>query len=81
MRVFNQTRILDRAPARLKRRQLRELVAVGKHGNIRNAARSMSIPHPATTTMIHDLDPDFEMKLFERVSRPLKKSLANRLGL
>ncbi len=63
------TRIVDRALTRLKLRQLRLLVAVGTHGNIQNAARSLGISQPAATKMIQDLELDFEVKLFDRTNR------------
>lgn len=62
-------RIVDRALTRLKLRQLRLLVAVGTHGNIQNAARSLGISQPAATKMIQDLELDFEVKLFDRTNR------------
>jgi DNA-binding transcriptional LysR family regulator len=62
-------RIVDRALTRLKLRQLRLLVAVGTHGNIQNAARSLGISQPAATKMIQDLEIDFEVKLFDRTNR------------
>lgn len=54
---------------RLKLRQLRLLVAVGRHGNIQNAARELGISQPAATKMIQDLELDFEVILFERTNR------------
>lgn len=63
------TRIVERALTRLKLRQLRLLVAVGRHGSIQNAARELSISQPAATKMIQDLELDFEVKLFERTNR------------
>lgn len=63
------SRIVDRALTRLKLRQLRLLVAVGTHGNIQNAARSLGISQPAATKMIQDLELDFEVKLFDRTNR------------
>lgn len=63
------SRIVDRAITRLKLRQLRLLLAVGRHGNIQNAAREMNISQPAATKMIQDLELDFEVKLFERTNR------------
>ncbi len=62
-------RIVERALTRLKLRQLRLLVAVGTHGNIQNAARSLGISQPAATKMIQDLELDFEVKLFDRTNR------------
>lgn len=62
-------RIVDRALTRLKLRQLRLLVAVGTHGNIQNAARSLGVSQPAATKMIQDLELDFEVKLFDRTNR------------
>ncbi|MBP5857469.1 LysR family transcriptional regulator [Marivibrio halodurans] len=63
------TRIVERALTRLKLRQLRLLVAVGKHGSIQNAARDLGVSQPAATKMIQDLEFDFEVKLFERTNR------------
>jgi molybdate transport repressor ModE-like protein len=63
------SRIVDRALTRLKLRQLRLLVAVGTHGSIQNAARTLGISQPAATKMIQDLELDFEVKLFERNNR------------
>lgn len=67
--IDRHARIVDRALTRLKLRQLRLLVAVGTHGNIQNAARSLSISQPAATKMIQDLELDFEVKLFDRTNR------------
>lgn len=67
--VTRHTRIVDRALTRLKLRQLRLLVAVGRQGNIQNAARELGISQPAATKMIQDLEIDFEVKLFERTNR------------
>jgi DNA-binding transcriptional LysR family regulator len=63
------TRIVERALTRLKFRQLRLLVAVGKHGSIQHAARDLNISQPAATKMIQDLELDFEVKLFDRTNR------------
>lgn len=63
------TRIVERALTRLKLRQLRLLVAVGRHGSIQNAARELGISQPAATKMIQDLEIDFEVKLFDRTNR------------
>ncbi|MEM1007067.1 MAG: LysR family transcriptional regulator [Pseudomonadota bacterium] len=67
--IGRHSRILDRALTRLKLRQLRLLVAVGEHGNIQNAARTLGISQPAATKMIQDLELDFEVKLFNRTNR------------
>jgi len=63
------SRIFNRALTRLKLRQLRLLVAVGRHGNIQNAARELGVSQPAATKMIQDLELDFEVKLFQRTNR------------
>jgi DNA-binding transcriptional LysR family regulator len=63
------SRIVDRALTRLKLKQLRLLVAVGKHGNIQAAARELHVSQPAATKMIQELELDFEVKLFERTNR------------
>lgn len=62
-------RILDRVATRLKLKQLRLLVAVGKHGNIQYAARELNVSQPSATKMIQDLELDFEVQLFERTNR------------
>jgi DNA-binding transcriptional LysR family regulator len=63
------TRIVERVLTRLKLKQLRLLVAVGKHRSIQNAAAEMNISQPAATKMIKDLELDFEVQLFERTNR------------
>lgn len=67
--MTRHTRIVDRAITRLKLRQLRLLVGVGKYGSIQNAARELQVSQPAATKMIQDLEIDFEVKLFERTNR------------
>lgn len=67
--VAKHSRIVDRALTRLKLRQLRLLVAVGRHGSIQNAARELGVSQPAATKMIQDLELDFEVKLFQRTNR------------
>ena len=62
--MTRHTRIVERALTRL-----RLLVAVGKHGNILNAAKELSVSQPAATKMIQDLELDFEVKLFDRTNR------------
>lgn len=63
------SRIVDHVLTRLKLRQLRLLVAVGRHGSIQHAARELTVSQPAATKMIQDLELDFEVKLFERTNR------------
>lgn len=63
------SRILDRALTRLKLRQLRLLIAVGRHGSLQNAARELGVSQPAATKMIQDLELDFEVRLFRRTNR------------
>jgi DNA-binding transcriptional LysR family regulator len=63
------SRIIDRVVTRLKFKQLRLLIAVGKHRNIQNAARELNVSQPAATKMIKDLELDFEVQLFERTNR------------
>lgn len=67
--VTRHSRIVDRALTRLKLRQLRLLIAVGRHGSLQNAAREIGISQPAATKMIQDLELDFEVKLFQRTNR------------
>ncbi|MBG6163324.1 DNA-binding transcriptional LysR family regulator [Labrenzia sp. EL_195] len=62
-------RIVERVLTRLKLKQLRLLVAVGKHKNIQNAARELNVSQPAATKMIKDLELDFEVQLFDRTNR------------
>jgi DNA-binding transcriptional LysR family regulator len=62
-------RIVERVLTRLKLKQLRLLVAVGKHNNIQNAARELNVSQPAATKMIKDLELDFEVQLFDRTNR------------
>jgi DNA-binding transcriptional LysR family regulator len=63
------TKITERAIARLKLKQLRLLIAVGAHCNIRNAAREVNISQPAATMILKELELDFEVILFERGNR------------
>jgi len=67
--VTGHARIVDRVTTRLKLKQLRLLVAVGKHHNIQNAARELNVSQPSATKMIKDLELDFEVQLFERTNR------------
>lgn len=67
--ISGHARIIDRVTTRLKLKQLRLLVAVGKHGNIQYAARELNVSQPSATKMIKDLELDFEVQLFERTNR------------
>ena len=67
--VKKHSPILVRAATRLKLKQLRVLVAVGRHGNIRAAAQELLISQPSATKMIKELESDFEVQLFERNNR------------
>ncbi|SEO96113.1 DNA-binding transcriptional regulator, LysR family [Salinihabitans flavidus] len=67
--ALRHSRIVERVLTRLKLKQLRLLVAVGKHRNIQNAARELNVSQPAATKMIKDLELDFEVRLFERTNR------------
>ncbi|TFL19052.1 LysR substrate-binding domain-containing protein [Jannaschia formosa] len=67
--IPRHARILDRALTRLKLRQLRLLVAVGREGSIQAAAKGLGISQPAATKMIQDLELDFEVRLFDRTNR------------
>ena len=62
-------KITERAIARLKLKQLRLLIAVGAHCNIRSAARELNISQPAATMILKELELDFEVALFERGNR------------
>lgn len=63
------SRIVEKALTRLKLKQLRLLIAVGKHGNIQAGARELNVSQPAATKMIKDLELDFEVLLFDRTNR------------
>lgn len=67
--AVRHSRIVDRVLTRLKLKQLRLLIAVGKHNNIQNAARELNVSQPAATKMIKDLELDFEVQLFTRTNR------------
>lgn len=67
--------IADRALTRLKFKQLRLLVAVGKHGSIQHAAQELNVSQPAATKMIKDLELDFEVRLFDRTNRGVVPTL------
>ncbi|PVA11587.1 LysR family transcriptional regulator [Pelagivirga sediminicola] len=61
--------ITSRVINRLKLKQLRLLIAVGRHRSILHAAREMNLSQPAATKMIKDLEIDFDVLLFERTNR------------
>ncbi|MEI4262251.1 LysR family transcriptional regulator [Roseovarius sp. D0-M9] len=63
------SQITSRVINRLKLRQLRLLIAVGRHGSILHASREMNLSQPAATKMIKDLEVDFDVQLFERTNR------------
>ncbi|SNZ20222.1 LysR substrate-binding domain-containing protein [Cohaesibacter gelatinilyticus] len=67
--VSRHTRIVEKVQTRLKFRQLRLLVAVGRHNNIQSAARDLNVSQPAATKMIQDMELDFEVQLFDRTNR------------
>lgn len=67
--VSRHTRIVERAFSRLKMRQIRLLIAVGRHGSIQHAAQELHVSQPAATKMIQDLELDFEVRLFDRTNR------------
>ena len=69
MSATQHRRIVERVMTRLKLRQLRLLIAVGRHGNIQAAAGELNVSQPAATKMIKDLELDFEVQLFERTNR------------
>ncbi len=64
-----QSQITSRVINRLKLRQLRLLIAVGRHGSILHAARELNLSQPAATKLIKDLEIDFDVLLFERTNR------------
>ena len=63
------SRITERVLTRLKLKQLRLLLAVGRHRSILNASKELNLSQPAATKMIKDLELDFEVQLFERTNR------------
>lgn len=67
--MASNSALFDRAVSRLKLRQLRLLVAAGKHQNILYAAQSLNISQPAATKLIKDLEADFDVRLFDRTNR------------
>ncbi|MFH0252806.1 LysR substrate-binding domain-containing protein [Roseovarius aquimarinus] len=69
MSAGGHAQITGRVINRLKLRQLRLLIAVGRHGSILHAAREMNLSQPAATKIIKDLEADFEVQLFERTNR------------
>lgn len=65
----DHAQITNRVINRLKLKQLRLLIAVGRHRSILHAARELNLSQPAATKMIKDLEIDFDVLLFERTNR------------
>ncbi|MCQ0092974.1 LysR family transcriptional regulator [Roseovarius sp. M141] len=61
--------ITNRVINRLKLKQLRLLIAVGRHRSILHAARELNLSQPSATKVIKDLEIDFDVLLFERTNR------------
>lgn len=61
--------LVERILARLKIRQLRLVVAVGRHRSVLHAAESLNMSQPAATKLLRDLEQDLGVELFERTNR------------
>src|ERR1700752_840325 len=58
--------------ARLKNRQLLLLMALDEHGNIHRAAEVLSMPQPAASKLLKDLEDMLGVDLFERLPRGMR---------
>ena len=61
---------------RLRMRQVALMLAVGEHGTLRKASSELGMTQPAATKMIQELESALGQKLFERVGRGQKLTLA-----
>src|SRR5215813_4749291 len=62
-------------------RHLRYFVAVGEEENYRRAAQRLHVAQTALSTQIQDLEAELGFKLFDRLPRGVKLSVAGRLFL
>src|ERR1700745_1875061 len=62
-------------------RHLRYFVAIGEEENYRRAARRLNVAQTALSTQIRDLEAELGVKLFDRLPRGVKLSVAGRLFL
>src|SRR5215471_1225774 len=62
-------------------RHLRYFVASGEEENYRRAAQRLHVAQPALSTQIQDLEAELGFKLFDRLPRGVKLSVAGRLFL
>ena len=63
----------------MKLTQLRDLVAIVKHGSLRSAARHLELAQPALTRSIRTLERELGVTLFEREVRGMVLTAAGRL--
>ncbi len=61
---------------RLRMRQIALILAVGEHGTLRKASAELGMTQPAATKMIHELESALGQRLFERIGRGQKLTLA-----
>ena len=61
---------------RLRMRQVALILAVGEHGTLRKASGELGMTQPAATKMIQELESALGQRLFERVGRGQKLTLA-----
>ena len=61
---------------RLRMRQVALILAVGEHGTLRKASSELGMTQPAATKMIQELESALGQRLFERVGRGQKLTLA-----
>src|SRR4029453_6655733 len=62
-------------------RHLRYLVAIGEEENYRRAAQRVNVAQTALSTQMKDLEAELGFKLFERLPRGVKLSVAGKLFL
>ena len=61
---------------RLRMRQVALILAIGEHGTLRKASSELGMTQPAATKMIQELESALGQRLFERVGRGQKLTLA-----
>jgi DNA-binding transcriptional LysR family regulator len=62
-------------------RHLRYFVAIGEEENYRRAAQRLNVAQTALSTQMKDLEAELGFKLFDRLPRGVKLSLAGKLFL
>ncbi len=73
---MTDTLLIPQLLNRLRMRQVALMLAVGEHGTLRKASAELGMTQPAATKMIQELESALGQRLFERVGRGQKLTLA-----